>query len=422
MPAFETFRDYLQETLSHLYDPTHDPHPILWTVTGCDPKEGFEHLRDTLIRCIEALRPGEDVPETARSWRIYSVLYHRYIRNLTQAEAAEHLNITPRHLRREQKSSVNVLAERLWKTQDGSPALGSGRSEQQETQSETKQEPEGWRDQLQQELTVLQDGSTRSIADVSYTMRRAAESTRTLTDQQKTRVVIEDSTEEALAAINPSALRQIVIIGICKLAKFIDGGEITLRSELKGDRIRISVTGHPILPQAEPSSEVIQEMVAMAKDGDVEIVSDNRHVTVNVELPAATMTRVLVIDDNQDLVHFFHRYTTGTRYQIESAVSEEAIFDLIDRDPPDVIVLDVMLPDVDGWELLAHLHEYPATRETPIILCSVIREEELALALGATLYLPKPVHRQDFIHALDRATEHQSATTHQSAPTKTTPS
>jgi CheY-like chemotaxis protein len=424
MLTFEAFRDHLQATLNHLYDPCHQPHPSLWMPTGVDPQQKIESLRNALIQRIESLKPDKDVPESTRSWRIYHVLTLRYVQNLTQAEAAERLNITPRHLRREQKSAVNVLAERLWTDKENassgrgtyaSPPAGAGSQDPGECAAPSTRESEGWRDQLQEELAVLQDGSTRSIADVNRTMQRAIESTRTLTSQQKTEVIVEPPTEGTMAAINPSALRQIMIIAICKLTKLIDGGAITLRSHHDTDRIRISITGTPVLPGIQPNSEFIQEMVTLAKDGSVEIVTENRHVAVTVQIPAVTMTRVLVIDDNQDLVHFFNRYTTGTRYQIVSAVTEAEIFDLIDRAPPDVIVLDVMLPEVDGWELLAHLHAYPATRETPIILCSVIREEELALALGATRYLPKPVHRQDFIQALDAATS-------QAAPSQAAPS
>jgi CheY-like chemotaxis protein len=400
---------------------------LLWSVTGVDPNQKIESLRNALIRRVESLKPDKDVPESARSWRIYNVLYLRYIKNLTQAEAAEQLNITPRHLRREQKSAVNVLAERLWTDHDASsergkrePSPGSAESRDSvECVSIPAPQSERWHDQLQEELAILQDGSTRSIADVNHTMQRASESTRTLTSQQGTDVIIESPTEGAMAEINPAALRQIMIIAICKLTKLIDGGEITLRSQRDTDRIRISVTGAPVLPGIRPNSEFIQEMVTLAKDGSVEIMTENRHVAVSVEVPAVTMTRVLVIDDNQDLVHFFNRYTIGTHYHIVTAVNEVEIFDLIDRATPDVIVLDVMLPEVDGWELLAHLHEYPATRKIPIILCSVIREEELALALGATLYLPKPVHRQDFIQALDTVTSptrEKSTTSQTSSP------
>ena len=62
-----------------------------------------------------------------------------------------------------------------------------------------------------------------------------------------------------------------------------------------------------------------------------------------------------------------------------------------------------MLPDIDGWALLSHLHENPTTHSVPIIVCSVIQQDELALALGAAICLTKPVWRSDFVRALDRA-------------------
>ena len=112
---------------------------------------------------------------------------------------------------------------------------------------------------------------------------------------------------------------------------------------------------------------------------------------------------MLVVDDNVDLVHVYRRYAVGTRYRIIHAPQGQRVFETIDASAPDIIVLDIMLPDVDGWELLANLHEHPATRSIPIVVCSVVREQELALALGATLYLPKPVERQQFLRALDQA-------------------
>jgi two-component system sensor histidine kinase/response regulator len=122
-----------------------------------------------------------------------------------------------------------------------------------------------------------------------------------------------------------------------------------------------------------------------------------------IRLPRAASYKVLVVDDNPDLMHFYQRYVQGTRYQIVSLREGARVFETIQTVAPDVIVLDVMLPDADGWELLSHLHNHPTARSIPVIVCSVVREEELALALGAKLYVPKPVRRQEFIQALDRA-------------------
>jgi CheY-like chemotaxis protein len=67
-----------------------------------------------------------------------------------------------------------------------------------------------------------------------------------------------------------------------------------------------------------------------------------------------------------------------------------------------VIVLDVMMPRIDGWEMLGRLRSNRATSHVPVIVCTIMAQEELALSLGAAGFLKKPVTRQDFLAALDR--------------------
>ena len=62
-----------------------------------------------------------------------------------------------------------------------------------------------------------------------------------------------------------------------------------------------------------------------------------------------------------------------------------------------------MMPQMDGWEVLARLLQSPLTSHIPIIICTILGQEELALSLGAHVYLRKPITRQDFLAALDRA-------------------
>ncbi len=59
--------------------------------------------------------------------------------------------------------------------------------------------------------------------------------------------------------------------------------------------------------------------------------------------------------------------------------------------PPDVIILDIMMPHVEGWTILRELRETPGTRKVPVIVCSIVDNPELALALGAHAFLAKPV-------------------------------
>jgi CheY-like chemotaxis protein len=67
---------------------------------------------------------------------------------------------------------------------------------------------------------------------------------------------------------------------------------------------------------------------------------------------------------------------------------------------PEVIILDVMMPGIDGWELLQRLKTLRETQLIPVIICSVINDPELAFALGASQYVPKPVTREALLRAL----------------------
>jgi CheY-like chemotaxis protein len=67
---------------------------------------------------------------------------------------------------------------------------------------------------------------------------------------------------------------------------------------------------------------------------------------------------------------------------------------------PDAIVLDVMMPEMDGWELLQRIRTSPRTTDVPVIICSVFNDPELAYSLGVSLFLPKPVSQKDVLTAL----------------------
>jgi CheY-like chemotaxis protein len=67
-----------------------------------------------------------------------------------------------------------------------------------------------------------------------------------------------------------------------------------------------------------------------------------------------------------------------------------------------VITLDVMMPNLDGWQVLRGLTSNPATARIPVAICSVLKEPELAFSLGARAYLKKPVDRMELVATLAR--------------------
>jgi CheY-like chemotaxis protein len=69
---------------------------------------------------------------------------------------------------------------------------------------------------------------------------------------------------------------------------------------------------------------------------------------------------------------------------------------------PRLITIDVMMPNLDGWEVLQRLKTTPETAHIPVVVCSVLHEPELALAMGASDYLTKPVQQADLLAVLER--------------------
>lgn len=72
------------------------------------------------------------------------------------------------------------------------------------------------------------------------------------------------------------------------------------------------------------------------------------------------------------------------------------------EEKPDAIILDVMLPSADGYEALQTLRSDPITASIPVVVCTVLKQRDLALALGATDFLAKPATQGALLAALAR--------------------
>ncbi len=391
MATFEAFEHDLQDTLNHLYDPAYQPPETLYRVLSCDRQAGIAPVQAAILQVIDELKPETQVPRAARSRRLYEVLSCRYLQKLTQEEAAERLGITARHLRREQGEAVHALAQRLW--QVGQTQLEAPPGEAPD-----------WLSQLKQELMVLQKSAPGSVADVEVTMGSVVALVSPITAKRGVHVQLGEIQRGVMAAIHPSGLRQLLVHSITEWSRLLLSGQVELSAEQVQDQVKITLTGDATTVGALPDDTLIRELLAVY-GGSANVHVDGNRLLLDMFLPPAAGIKVLVVDDNADLIHFYQRYVQGTPYLIVPLAEGTRLLETIETVKPNVVVLDVMLPNIDGWELLTNLREHPATRSLPVIVCSVVREEELALALGAARYIPKPVRRQEFIQALDQVLE-----------------
>jgi CheY-like chemotaxis protein len=205
---------------------------------------------------------------------------------------------------------------------------------------------------------------------------------------------------ELIAAVHPVLLLQVLVSILKRLAPYVVNGELALFAKLEDGKAKITLRGTSFANRLNAVEELTHGL-SLVKDITIELLRDELQLIVWVSMPAVGTMTVLVVDDNEDMVRFYRDCTIGTRYNIVHLNQGYQLLDGARRLGPDVIVLDIMLPDSDGWRLLMHLHEDQKLRTIPIIISTVVREEELALSLGAAYYLAKPVRPRQFIQALD---------------------
>lgn len=194
-------------------------------------------------------------------------------------------------------------------------------------------------------------------------------------------------------------LRQVLLNTLAHLMDRSAGGAITTSVTHGDGSVVVQMQGESAgTVERTPDDErltVVEQLLHM-RHGTL-IRGDDR---VTLRLPAQQPSAVLVVDDNPDVIRLFRRYLSGTTHELLGATSSEEALRLAQQARPQAIVLDVMMPDRDGWEILQFLQNQPDTRRIPVIICSVLQEQSLARTLGAAHFLAKPVTRQTLLAAL----------------------
>ena len=111
---------------------------------------------------------------------------------------------------------------------------------------------------------------------------------------------------------------------------------------------------------------------------------------------------VLVIDDDPTMQDLMGRLLSKEGFRVEAALSAEAGLQKARELHPNVITLDVMMPEIDGWSALATLKSDPALAEIPVIMVTMVDHKNKGYALGAADYLTKPIDRSRLASVLKR--------------------
>lgn len=116
---------------------------------------------------------------------------------------------------------------------------------------------------------------------------------------------------------------------------------------------------------------------------------------------SAASSRVLIVEDEESILLSLEFLLGKEGYTVDIARDGAAALRMLQARPPDLVLLDVMLPLIDGFELCRLIRDNPALRGTRIMMLTARgRESEIArgVALGADAYLTKPFSTRDLMH------------------------
>ncbi|MCP4183711.1 MAG: hybrid sensor histidine kinase/response regulator, partial [Hyphomicrobiales bacterium] len=310
-----------------------------------------------MIDSIDTFKPSANEPDQSRVWRIFDSLFCCYVQQLKQQIVADQLSISPRQLRREQRMALEALADFLWNqynldaaiaTEQPQSDVGVGQFENPELAKEL-----GW-------VQDLQPANPTSLNDVLTSVLGVTEP---ICKDKNVSIDNQMSAFLPPLAIHDVVLTQILVNLISAAINRTPEGRITISAERSEWVVDLSVK----TPQTGPTPSLakganISLATELSKLSSIELnftESETVAFCANLLLPIREQIPVLLVDDNEDALALFHRYTAGSRYQLISTQDPNDILELVEQAKPKMIILDIMMPETNGWMILGMLKNHP---------------------------------------------------------------
>ncbi len=285
-----------------------------------------------------------------------------------------------------------------------------------------------------------------SVADV---IDRATAATASLFEQKGLRLAKDVAPDLPVLQGDRDRLIQVVINLISNAVKFTESGSVTCRALRQGGDIVVSVidTGLGIAPGDQPKvferfkqvgdtltdkpkgtglglpicREIVEHhggriwvesalgqgscfsfslplpagAAAATGDGPVDLAALIRQfrdqVVVTTPRAPDRQTRILVVDDEANIRELLTQEFTEAGYAVSTAANGREAIARVRAERPDLIVLDVMMPEMNGFDVAAVLKNDPATLDIPIVILSIVQDRERGFRIGVDRYLTKPI-------------------------------
>ncbi|MCB0600634.1 MAG: response regulator, partial [Saprospiraceae bacterium] len=296
---------------------------------------------------------------------------------------------------------------------------------------------------------------------VDSILNRALEATHSLVEQKKLRVQKNISQELPVVMADHNKLIQVVINLLSNAVKFTPKGSITLNAKQEGDHLVISVTdtGIGIAPEDQPKvfekfkqvgdtltdkpqgtglglpicKEIIEHhggrLWLESETGkgstfyfSIPVTEEAKTSIPPMELEALmkqlkeridqsalksmpNVNTVLIVDDDPSIRGLLVQELGEAGYQVREAENGKEALEKIRQQKPDLVLLDVMMPEMNGFDVAAILKNDPVTMNIPIIILSIVQDKERGMRIGVDKYLTKPFETEQLIHEVNALLE-----------------
>jgi len=239
-------------------------------------------------------------------------------------------------------------------------------------------------------------------------------------------------------------IRQVLINLIGNAVKFTESGKVTVSvgvtKENKTDmflNIQVTDTGPGIheekletifqpFTQADASStkkypgtglglSITKKLVELLH-GDISVSSQHGtgsifSITIPIgivsqedtlQIPGKLSEKILVVEDDPSTLKLYQRYLEKNEYDVITTSFGKQALKLAREYMPCLIVLDIVLPDISGWQVLKELKEDETVRDIPVVIASILSEKNKAISLGAIDYIKKPISGGGLVSKIEK--------------------
>jgi CheY-like chemotaxis protein len=344
--------------------------------------------------------PDKQTPYDTKAWKFYELLNYCFVDQIGQKEAAKNLLISLRTLQRLLPEAIEILAEQIASKYHLTFVEAESESLQKKDKPENLPElNETWA----KETDSLKAKYSGNIIDIHKMLREISQILQPISgvDQSKVQIVLPD--EAWLVTGQVTFLRQAVLTAIFTFDRQ-KPGQIVISSERKGSQGIIQIKGRSEENTDNAAGADIPAALAnlmQTLKGSVEIHHILSELSIRLSFPAQRQYKIMVVDDNADAIRLVEKYLLSNIYTVSGVQDPERVISEIEKEKPFLILMDVMLPNIDGWMLLSQIRLNPGISKIPVIVSTILPQEHLSISLGADGFLRKPYSQQELLRALD---------------------